>query len=91
MFRNKPSEDKRLNDLKVAHCFDKRSIQEAWQNYYGFIYYYPTSVELQELKNENLDIDVFCFPLGYTYVTGGRDKCGDFYWIYSSWGNWEYL
>lgn len=90
MYREKPSKDKRNNDLEVLTCFNKRDIQRAWQNYYGFIHYYPSSVELQELKNENLDIDTFCFSLGYTYVTGGRDLYGRFYWRYSSWGNWEY-
>jgi len=91
MLRNKPPEDKRLNDLKVAHCFDKRSIQEAWRNYYGFVHYYTKSKDPQKLKDENLDIETFCFSLGYSYVTGGRDSIGRPYWRFSSWGNWKYV
>lgn len=91
MYRERPPKDKRYNDLEVKKCFNKKDIQEAWKDYYGFIHYYPISEELQELQDEGLDIDTFCFSLGYTYVTGGRDRYGRCYWRYSSWGNWEYL
>lgn len=87
MHRERPPKDKRHNDLKVLSCFNKNDIQKAWRDYYGFIHYYPMSKEIQ---NENLDIDTFCFSLGYTYVTGGRDDSGRCYWRYSSWLNWEY-
>ena len=86
MYREKPLKDKYGNDLKVKKCFNKKDIQEAWRDYYGFIHYYPMSEELQD---ESLDIDTFCFSLGYTYVTGSRDNHGS-YWRYSSWLNWEY-
>lgn len=90
MYRERPPKDKQYNDLKVLSCFNEKDIQKAWRDYYGFVHYYPVSKEPQELEKEKLNIDTFCFALGYTYVTGDRDSCGRCYWRYSSWLNWEY-
>jgi len=91
MFRNRPPKDKDLNHLKEDICYNKKHIQEAWQNYYGFIHYYPESESEEERRNEILDIDTFCASLGYVLVRYDRDRVGKTYWRYSSLGNWEYF